>query len=93
MWWGNWAGIDSMWWGNWPKICWAERCCLPGGSCEGERPEAADPSVPGGGSSTCEFRLVAKRISMVCPRRQFHRVASFIDRQSRDTESSAAATA
>jgi hypothetical protein len=47
--------------GNWAEVCWAERCCLPGGSCEGERPEAADPSVPGGGPSTGEFRLVAKR--------------------------------
>ena len=58
MWWGNWAGIDSMWWGYWPEVCWAERCCLPRGSREGERPEAADPSVPGGFLSTGEFRLV-----------------------------------
>ena len=60
MWWGNSAGIDGMWWGNWPEICWAERCCVPGGSCEGERPEATDPGVPGRGSSTGKFRLVAK---------------------------------
>ena len=63
MWWGNSAGIDGMWWGNRPEICWAKRCCVPGGSCEGERPEATDPSLSGRGSSTRESRLVASRVS------------------------------